>query len=319
MTEELDALFDTLRTHATPLTEELVAAMQGRVGTVSPAQEASVKRFWDSPSLRKWSGLVQTPLQSTSDRRRDAFLKEWYSTLQILRDIAARVSLQDNRPSWIEPTAPAGVQADQFLHAHYYQRAFDGRRPMHEELFLRNRPRRDEALNEAIGWWRRLPEAPGSEDNMVNVTALFLQRAMSEEELSSMTYEVFQRVCWEVHAIKDYARRVRNTFVGLPSDRNYSIEEKVGALSRRAWSARTVSGVDVRGVIRHILHGGEEEEVPVRIWQALREDRWKMEGLGISALGELVGWALPDSFPPRNGRTSKALRSLGFDVKVHVN
>jgi hypothetical protein len=37
--------------------------------------------------------------------------------------------------------------------------------------------------------------------------------------------------------------------------------------------------------------------------------------LGISALGELVGWALPDKFPPKNNRTSKALYALGNQVR----
>ncbi len=32
----------------------------------------------------------------------------------------------------------------------------------------------------------------------------------------------------------------------------------------------------------------------------------------------MVGWALPDHFPPRNGRTSKALKALGDDVTIHV-
>jgi hypothetical protein len=31
-----------------------------------------------------------------------------------------------------------------------------------------------------------------------------------------------------------------------------------------------------------------------------------------------LGWALPDTFPPRNGRTAKALKALGYEVTVHV-
>lgn len=38
----------------------------------------------------------------------------------------------------------------------------------------------------------------------------------------------------------------------------------------------------------------------------------------MNSLGEIVGWAMPDRYPPRNGRSSRALRSLGFDVQVHV-
>lgn len=32
---------------------------------------------------------------------------------------------------------------------------------------------------------------------------------------------------------------------------------------------------------------------------------------------EVVGWARPEVAPPRNGRTSKALYALGFNVKIY--
>jgi len=37
----------------------------------------------------------------------------------------------------------------------------------------------------------------------------------------------------------------------------------------------------------------------------------------ISTIAEFAGWARPEVALPRNGRTSKALRALGFDVKVY--
>jgi hypothetical protein len=46
-------------------------------------------------------------------------------------------------------------------------------------------------------------------------------------------------------------------------------------------------------------------------------DAWRIDHIGISALGEVVGWALPDRFAPRNNRTSKALYALAFAVSVH--
>jgi len=119
--------------------------------------------------------------------------------------------------------------------------------------------------------------------------------------------------------INNYARRVPNKAVGLADDgTRYTIPEKVAALSRRIWNARSSGGVPVSDLLRHVLYGGSNEQLPERLWQAVTDPKWKIDGLGISALGELVGWALPDRFPPRNGRTSKALRSLGYDVTVHV-
>ncbi len=47
----------------------------------------------------------------------------------------------------------------------------------------------------------------------------------------------------------------------------------------------------------------------------LGED-FQLRHFGQSSLGEAVGWARPDDYPPRNNRTNKALRALGHDVKL---
>lgn len=318
MASDFRDLFATLDAHATPLTDELLDEMKRRGHALAKATP-DAKDFWASPSFSKWSGLVQTAPKSANDRKRQTFLKEWHATLQDLRDIGEQVSRPENRPSWIDANAPTGAQADQFLHAHYYQRTFDGRKANYAAFFEQNRYRRDEALAEAMNWWRRLPKAPSSEDEMLNVTAPALRASLAEDRLKLMTYREFQEICMGVHAIKDYARRVPNKAVGLPDDgTSYTIPQKVAALSKRIWEDRSTGGAHVNEMIRHVLYVGSEDQLPERLWQAVTDPKWKFDGLGISALGELVGWALPDRFPPRNGRTSKALRSLGYDVTVHV-
>lgn len=318
MASDLFHLFSTLDSHATPLTEELLQEMKNRSGILTASKPDS-RNFWQSPSFSTWSGLVQTGQKTAKDKQKQAFLQEWHSTLQDLRDIATKVSSPDNRPSWINNTAPAGAQADQFLHAHYYQRTFQGGKAMYPDHFERNRTRRDDALEEAMDWWRQLAKAPSSEDKMLNITAPFLQSALQEERLERMNYDQFHEICKRVHSIMDYARRVPNKAVSLRSDGTiYTIPEKVAALSERIWNDRTANGIRINEVIQHVLYGGTDQQLPERLWLALTDPQWKIDGFGVSALGELVGWALPDQFPPRNGRTSKALRSLGFEVTVHV-
>ncbi|WP_127900557.1 phospholipase D-like domain-containing protein [Solirhodobacter olei] len=311
-------LFETLHAHATPLTEELLTIMKDRekeLGKRKPPED----EFWKSASFNTWPGLIQTQRKAASDRRRQAFLAEWHSTLQQLRDIGTLVSRPENRPSWIKKEAPAGALADQFLHAHYYQRTMDGRRARYEEFYEKNKNDPDAALREAVAWWRNLRSAPSEEDEMLNITAPKLRSALSKENLKTLDENGFRMICMGVHAIKDYARRVANKSVGLPESKiPYTIPQKVDALSARIWRERSEGGTDVRQLLAHILYGGPNDKLPERLWQGFSDPRWKLEGLGISALGELVGWALPDAFPPRNGRTSKSLRSLGNDVRVHV-
>ena len=318
MGSDLLDLFATLDAHSTPLTEELIREMTQRAKALAAAMP-DPKSFWASPSFTKWSGLVQTAPKSASDRRRQAFLEEWHSTLQDLRNIGTKISLPENRPAWISESAPVGAQTDQFLHAHYYQRTFDGRKANYAAFYELNKGRREGALFEAIDWWRRLPTAPSNEDEMLNITAPLLRSSLTAERLGSMTHAEFQDICLGVHAIKDYARRVPNKAVSLADDSTpYTIPEKVAALSKRIWNDRSSGGARVSDLLQHVLYGGSNEQLPERLWQAVTDPKWKIDGLGISALGELVGWALPDRFPPRNGRTSKALRSLGYDVTIHV-
>src|SRR3546814_13836338 len=96
------------------------------------AKKVPADDFWNHPSIKQWPGLVQTTPRKADDRRKAAFLAEWHSTLQILRDIGATVSLDANRPAWVDATASPGAQADQFLHAHYYHRPFSARKAAYE-------------------------------------------------------------------------------------------------------------------------------------------------------------------------------------------
>jgi hypothetical protein len=318
MAADILDLFAVLDRYSTPLTDELLAVMEKRAKQLLKSEPPS-DEFWSSPSFTKWPGLVQTGKKKASDRQRQAFLEEWHATLQQLRDIGDQVSLTENRPSWIDAKAPAGAQADQFLHAHYYQRTFDGRRALYADFFERNRKNPDAALRDAIIWWRSLPKAPWEEDKMLNQTAPMLRAALTRDAIDEMDHEGFREICMGVHAIKDYARRVANKAVGLREDgTKYTIPQKVDALSKRIWNDESAGGHGVQQLLKFILYGGPEAQLPERLYLAVHDPKWKIEGLGVSALGELVGWALSDRFPPRNGRTSKSLKSLGYDVTVHV-
>ena len=56
---------------------------------------------------------------------------------------------------------------------------------------------------------------------------------------------------------------------------------------------------------------------PTLILYSARSDERKLPHFGINQVAEIAGWARPELSPPRNGRTSKGLRALGFDVHIH--
>ncbi len=314
---ELLDLFKVLEENSTPLTEELLKLMKDRSNQIRENSPSSEK-FWNNPSIKKWPGLITVQSHDANTISRQNFLEEWYSTLQTLRDIGLRVSDKKWRPSWVDDQAATGAQADQFLHAHYYNHVLVSKRSTHNELYEKNKNRNEEALSDALEWWRDTTEAPTGEDVTLNEKVPYLRAALSERSLTSLDSAKFYEICKRVNAIWEYSRRVSNKTVGLPDNgSSYTMEDKLKALSRKIWNENTSDGKAVASVLNFILYEGNRDQLPERLWQSIFDPKWKIPGLGISSLGEIVGWALPDTFPPRNGRTSKALKSLGFPVTVH--
>lgn len=318
---ELEEFFRTVHKNASPLTQELFEALERRNRTLSAIKERDkddASQFLLNQNVPQWDGLAMRTAKSANEFRKAAFLKEWNETLQIIRDLSTLVAADDKRPIWVRKDTPIGAQADQFLHAHYYQRTFENRHAMFEKYFKRNKANPANAVADTIKWWSQLPGPPTSEDITLNEWAPFLREKLSEENISSLSEKDLVDVFMRVHAIRDHARRVANKTVGLLGGRVYTIDEKTIALAQHAYLARSESGATIFETIKFVLYGGPPEELPNRLWDSVTRSELKIDHFGISALGELVGWALPDRFPPRNGRTSKALRSLGFDVDVHA-
>lgn len=315
--QQLRELFRVLDVNGSPLTEEIcrdLEARQRQISKMKASDAENANASLNNPNIKPWAGLVQVSKAAASDRRRAEFMAEWNDTLTLLRNLSDKV--ERNRPSWVSPKTPTGAHVDQFLHAHYYNRVMAGGRSYFEEWHERNASDPDAAEREALEWWRNLDEAPSNEHRMLNEWAPFLKERLSPDGLKLRTeddlFEVFKRV----HAISDHARRMPNHLVDLPGTRQYTIEEKTRALAHRAIGARSQGGHDVFELLEHVFYGGSLSDVPSRLWDGLSAPKWRIDHVGRSALGELVGWALPDIYPPRNARTSKSLRSLGHDVTV---
>jgi len=317
---EILDMFAEIERHAAPLTQELFDLLSARNKAITQRDlhdKYARDRINDTVHVPHWEGLARTTEKSAKDLRRQAFLNEWSSTLQIIRDVSSKISQDGNRPVWVGKDAPIGAQADQFLHAHYYNSVMQGVRADYEGHYEQNKGNPDKAISDAISKWRRLPSS-SDENTMLNVTAPELRDAFSETKILKLTEKEFVAAISNVHAAREYARRAANNSVGLKAGRPYSRNEKVVALARFMFRGPSRAAPDPRETLHHVMYGGRAEEVPQRLWDSLNDKKRKVELLGISTLGEIVGWAMPDLYPPRNGRTSKALRSLGYDVRVHV-
>ena len=62
---------------------------------------------------------------------------------------------------------------------------------------------------------------------------------------------------------------------------------------------------------------GKPDDVGDRLFEAAHSEKRKFPHFGINQISEMASWARPELCPPCNGRTSKGLRALGYDVKIH--
>ena len=140
---QLEVFYRRVDENASPLSEELYKAIESRARELQRLAEQDRdqrQRFMSTTSVRQWNGLVREPPSRALDRQRAQFIGEWYDTLQILRDVGATISRDENRPRWLPATVPSGAQADQFLHAHYYNHVIgEDRRSRFTEQFEQNR------------------------------------------------------------------------------------------------------------------------------------------------------------------------------------
>jgi hypothetical protein len=144
-----------------------------------------------------------------------------------------------------------------------------------------------------------------------------LRQQFAPDTLASWTFEDFQKAFFEVNAFKMHARQVRNKVFGLPQDHHESMPARSNRLAQWIWEQPRQSGQQhVRDLLQFLIWGTIPSNMAERLWLVTTDDKWRHEHLGPSSLGEAVGWARPDMYPPRNNRTNKALRCLGNDVRL---
>ena len=316
---DLEEFFDHLNGLSEPLTRETYDNLVEWSDSEDYKGSGSVRAaFAKMRRLQPRKGLSDITKEDRLTRLKKEFLSEWDSTLELLRKISQKVSLPEYRPDWVPKNAAAGTQADQFLHALYYTRVRDGNRHPYMEWFRDNRADPDSALQKALEWWSDLDSPPGSELQVMKEWSGFLLDALSEKRVGSLSEREFVDVCARVHAIRDHSLRVGFRSFGL-SQKLPQMDEVARHEYFAKWlfKQRSPNGASPMSTLKFVLYGGPQDKTPDRMFEACYDPKRKIPHFGISSIGEIIGWARPDIFPPRNGRTSKALTALGYPVKIH--
>ncbi len=263
------------------------------------------------------TSLADPRQKSAGDPRRTHFLKEWNDTLGYLRLVQSRLADPANRPKWVPADVAPGIHTDQFLHAYYYTKVREGQLYPVEKRHLANRSNPEAALREALAWWRATTHAPSSEDTVFRDWAPVHRELLTPERLARMTEAEFVRVLRRVHSTNNYAsrRRPEEIFDAEELATDPANERKMDLYCEQLYDERNLLNWPPPRLLAYLLFGGPVAEVPSRLYECLHPP-YKIAGLDVSSLGELIGCGLPNDYPPRNDRTNKALRALGWDVHV---
>lgn len=272
-----------------------------------------------SRSKRKfgvWGGLSNVDKKKTQDRRMENFLHEWNDTIQTLRDIAD--SVVKFRPIWLEETVPASWQADQFLHAFYYNQVKDaGNRYPVEEFHTKNKKDPSGATNQALDWWASLTTPPSEEDINLYTRAPYIREHLRENKILDLNVHELEKVCEFTHATKNHIVKMRLSDLGVTNITSLPLVDRLPLYATWLLSQRNSNGQNILELLNYVLYGGKNSEINRRLYSAAKESDYRIQHYAINSIAEVVGWALPEVVPPRNARTSKALKSLGYSVKVH--
>lgn len=314
---EIEGFFDFISNldESFPLTEEIIIEQEEmfrqRRKTSAEIDEAMKKKR----SKPEWQGPAFHDRKSAVDTKLRNFLAEWEDGLTKLRSLAEMVS--DYQPSWISPETPKSWQADQFLHAYYYNQVVDGLSHPFNAFHERNRSSPRDATIEALKWWAGLPEAPSEEDVNLTERAPTVRQILDQDYVRNMNLDDLERLLLSNHASRDHLIKLPASFLGLTTGESIPLEERVPLFGGWLLSCRNGRGQKFQELLHYILYEGKWQDTPRRLFEAQYDPQRKFQHIGINQLAEMVGWARPEHFPPRNGRTSKALRALGHNVRIY--
>ncbi len=335
---DLDLMFDHLAEHSIPVTKEVVEKVEALARdrrVLVDVQQAKMKAKFAQlfGHLPDHQGLTVLPPKGHKENKAlQRFATEWMQTLQLMRGLADEFHALGLRPSWVAREAHPAVHFDQFLHAYYYDYVrggvgddgddgdddddeFSGADKV-EDSFNRHHADPKAALKEAARWWASLPAGKHGEEVFIRDTAPEMRTRLAKEAVRDMDLHAFRDAFQNVNAFRMHARQVKNTEFGLRPGHRESRDERVDRLCKWLWAQRTPAGNTVRDTVEFVLWGATPSDMEQRLWLATTDEKYRFAHLGKSALGEAVGWARPDDYPPRNNRTNKALRALGHDVKL---
>ncbi|MFN8179084.1 MAG: phospholipase D-like domain-containing protein [bacterium] len=320
--EELAAIFEAIQERCREITREDLQALQAlqRLRSELDRADAAFKEEIDR-QLSRIPG-TRAPIDVTASSQpggeaRSRFCGEWEQGLTVLRKITRLFAAQRPRwPSWVSQSCHPAIVQDQATEWWWH----------HEFRVTGESPARMTSAHEANaadpdaavqglfdGWLAFRPDLDSSWTHYMNDTPPELHDLLQKDALRALDEERLVRILWLCHSAREHGRQIANRDLGFDPGEERSVDERIRRYGQRLQHWRSAGGRTVRDVLEYVIWGNGRTDPPAdRIWAASNDEEWKLPHLGVHIFGELVGYARPDEFPPRNNRVSKTLHALGF-------
>lgn len=247
------------------------------------------------------------------------FVEEWNRALTTLRKLGQSTSKMP-RPHWVGPQVTPAVALDQATEYFYtlaVRKSGRKRDEVVDELQRANRRNPEGAVAQVFRDWAAFDGHEGTWEwaAWCNEHPARLRDLLSRESLGRLTAAELGEVVWLTHSAREYARQVKNATLGLPEGTKMEVRARCDEFARYLLGRKTTKHERrIREVLTFVIWGDREQaEAAVRIWDGTQKAEWRLPHLGPSILGEMIGYARPDEFPPRNQRVIRTLVALGFE------
>lgn len=264
-----------------------------------------------------WEGVSFIDNKKSKDKLKENFKKEWESALSIIKNIAAQIDKY--RPTWVAEDTPLFWQTDQFLHAYYYNKVKqnDNTYP-YEELYQMNSRNPQAALADMLSWWKSLLAPPSNENDNLLIKAPLIRQSLQRSNIQNLQENDLLNIIHSTHATMDHLIKMSSESLGEPNKKTLTRNERLPLYTKWLISQHNQKGQNIFELLEFVLYGGKAENMWERIYLAGKDEDYKFAHYGINSIAEVAGWAKPEDTPPRNGRTNKALRALGYPVKINI-
>jgi len=294
--QELSALFNFYWNHARVLTREVLRKYEEVMAGYKRMRQDETKMADD---VKAKVGHVEVPnigRDEATESKENLFIEDFRKTYQeflsafsIVRRIYERVGKRKASAGLI----PLRLEIDGFVS---FVRETVAKGSAWKETALSSGPEREKYIEALIRKWHETPWAYFEEEVVPENYPRLIRVFGAPETIRSASDEELVDALDTVHAFRELLRFVKG---GLDS------------LHRRFVEVN--EGKRLRDCLIYLLYGPHSAEE--RMANLLFSPAYKLNMFGQSCVQEMIGWVNREDLPVVNGRTTKVMRYLGFDVR----